>query len=128
MARAEIKVRARPNRESVCWPCSTSSTSWFQEPDFEGCSFINVLLEAPREGSVRAAAAAHLAEIRAILARLATEAGLADPERFARTWHFLMKGCIVDGAGRAAGRGREARQAAQIMLEHGHANDRTGPS
>lgn len=91
---------------------------WFQEPGFEGCSFINVLLESPADGPVRASAAAHLAGIRAILAGLADEAGLADPERFARTWHILMKGCIVAAQEGQRGAAREAGQAARIILEH----------
>lgn len=89
---------------------------WFQEADFEGCSFINVLLESPPESAIRLAAVAHLAEIRKILAGLATEAGLAEVGRFARTWHFLMKGSIItaqEGHRQAA---REARQAGEIIL------------
>ena len=46
---------------------------------FEGCSFINVLLQSPPASVVREAAAGHLAEIRTILARLASEAGLVEP-------------------------------------------------
>ena len=91
---------------------------WFQTPDFEGCSFINVLLESAPESSVHQAAAAHLAEIRTIVAGLAQEAGLAEVERFAQTWHFLMKGCIVsanEGNRQAA---QQAKQAATILLEH----------
>ena len=91
---------------------------WFQEPDFEGCSFINVLLEATPQSPVHQAAAAHLAKIRTILLNQAQEAGLADPERFAQTWHFLMKGCIVsanEGNRQAA---RQAREAGVILLEH----------
>ncbi len=91
---------------------------WFQEPDFEGCSFINVLLESAEGGVVRNTAAAHLAEIRVILAKLAVEAGLAEPERFARTWHFLMKGCIVTAQEGLRDAALEARQAAQIILQH----------
>lgn len=91
---------------------------WFQEPTFEGCSFINVLLEAPANSAIRHAAAAHLAEIRKIISAQAREAGLADPERFAQTWHFLMKGCIVsanEGNHEAA---RQAKAAAGILLEN----------
>jgi AcrR family transcriptional regulator len=89
---------------------------WFQEPGFEGCSFINVLLEATEPGVIRQAATACLARIRAILERLAREAGLAEPERFARTWHFLMKGCIVTAQEGELAAAREARQAAEILL------------
>jgi AcrR family transcriptional regulator len=78
---------------------------WFRRRDFEGCTFVNVLLEAEQKGSLHRAAATHLAEIRSILSELATEAGLTETESFAQTWHILMKGSII-----AAGEG--TRQAA----------------
>jgi hypothetical protein len=66
-----------------------------REKTFEGCSFINVLLESDIESPVRGAAAIHLAKIRAIIHGLAKEAPLRDPEKFAQAGHMLMKGSIV---------------------------------
>ncbi len=85
---------------------------WFRKPDFEGCSFINVLLEYPDASHpLHRAAAAYLANIRQFLQELAGRAGVRDPESFARQWHILMKGSIV-----AAGEGdREAARRAQDM-------------
>jgi AcrR family transcriptional regulator len=84
---------------------------WFQRDDFEGCSFINVLLETTdRSSPVRSATTDQLARIRAYVTRLAAEAGVADPERLAHKWHILMKGSIVaagEGDREAARRGRE---------------------
>ena len=72
---------------------------WFRRDDFEGCSFINVLLETgDRRDRVGAASAAHLATVRAILREFAEEAGLRDVDEFARSWHILMKGSIVAAA------------------------------
>jgi AcrR family transcriptional regulator len=69
---------------------------WFRREDFEGCSFINVLLEtAGARNDLHWASAGYLERIRAFLRRLATDAGVADPEAFAREWHILMKGSIV---------------------------------
>lgn len=68
---------------------------WFLKSDFEGCSFINSLLEGRQTDSIRNASSQHLAHIRAIIERLAREAGLVDVEKFARAWHVLMKGCII---------------------------------
>jgi AcrR family transcriptional regulator len=74
---------------------------WFRTPDFEGCSFINVMLEHPDAAHpVHRAAAAYLAGIRHFLEALAREAGIPDADGFARQWHILMKGSIV-----AAGEG-----------------------
>jgi AcrR family transcriptional regulator len=89
---------------------------WFQKPDFEGCAFINILLEARQQPAIRDAAAAHLAAIRAILARFAEDAALADPDKFARTWHFLMKGCIVTAGEGHLEAAREAKAAARVIL------------
>jgi AcrR family transcriptional regulator len=85
---------------------------WFRRTDFEGCSFINVLLEMnDRETAIGKASVVHLANIRSIIRQLATEAGLTDPEQFSHSWHILMKGSIV-----AAGEGdHEAAKRAQAM-------------
>src|ERR1700737_1455767 len=40
----------------------------------------------------------HLEQIRAIVRRLAEEAGLRDTDSFARSWHILMEGSIVVAA------------------------------
>ena len=79
---------------------------------FEGCSFINVMLEHPDAAHpVHRAAAAYLAGIRHFLEDLARERGSPTPDGFARQWHILMKGSIV-----AAGEGDQdaARRAKQI--------------
>ena len=86
---------------------------WFQESDFEGCSFVNVLLEfGDLEHPIGQASADHLTNIRMIVRTLADEAGLRDPDAFAHKWHILMKGSIV-----AAGEGD--RQAAKRAQEIG---------
>lgn len=72
---------------------------WFARPDFEGCSFITTLLEVTdRDSPVRQASVQHLANIRSYLCDLAAQAGVADPDPFARQWHILMKGSIVAAA------------------------------
>jgi hypothetical protein len=85
---------------------------WFRKDDFEGCSFINVLLEMnDRQSVVGRASAEHLTNIRSIIRTLAEEAELRDPDQFAHSWHILMKGSIV-----AAGEGdHEAARRAQAM-------------
>ena len=74
---------------------------WFQREDFEGCSFIKVLLETFEQGDpVRGATTTHLANVRVFLRGLAQDAGVANPDDFARTWQILMEGAIVAaGAG-----------------------------
>jgi AcrR family transcriptional regulator len=94
---------------------------WFAQPDFEGCSFITVLLEVTNLNSpVRQASVQHLANIRSYLCDLATQAGVADPDSFARQWHILMKGSIIaatEGDIHAAARAREL--GILLLTQHG---------
>jgi AcrR family transcriptional regulator len=94
---------------------------WFARPDFEGCSFVTTLLEVTnRDSPVRQASIKHLANIRSFLSELAAEAGIADPDSFARKWHILMKGSIIsaaEGDTQAAARAREL--GLLLLKEHG---------
>lgn len=94
---------------------------WFKRSDFEGCSFITTLLEVTNRSSpVRQACIEHLANIRSYVAELAAEAGVPDPDAFARQWHILMKGSIIaaaEGDTLAAGRAREL--GVLLLARHG---------
>jgi AcrR family transcriptional regulator len=91
---------------------------WFRGAEFEGCSFINVLLEtADREHALRRASAAHLANIRTIVGELAAEAGLREPEVFAHSWHILMKGAIVAAAEGDADAARRAQTIGRLLID-----------
>jgi AcrR family transcriptional regulator len=90
---------------------------WFRQDGFEGCSFINVLLEiADATDPIHRASVMYLEHIRSFLRALRTEVGVRDPDGFARQWHILMKGSIV-----AAGEGdrdaaRRARELGELLL------------
>ena len=90
---------------------------WFHKKSFEGCSFINVLLESKADSPIRRAAAIHLAKIRCIVRSLAEEARLQEPERFAQAWHMLMKGSIVSAGEGNRDAARDAKCAAQLVLK-----------
>ena len=90
---------------------------WFHRDDFEGCSFINVLLEMGPEHPVGRASVRHLENIRAVVRRLAEEAGLRDPESFARSWHILMKGSIVSASEGDVEAAQRAKAMAQLLIE-----------
>ncbi|MGH3874150.1 MAG: TetR/AcrR family transcriptional regulator [Pseudonocardiaceae bacterium] len=92
---------------------------WFARPDFEGCSFVTTLLEvADQDSPVRQASVRHLANIRAYLCELAAEAGVADPDSFARQWHILMKGSIVAAAEGDTQAAARARELGILLLSH----------
>jgi AcrR family transcriptional regulator len=94
---------------------------WFSRPDFEGCSFITTLLEVSnRDSAVRQASVLHLANIRGYLCELAAQAGVADPDAFARQWHILMKGSIIAGAEGDTQAPARARELGILLLnKHG---------
>ncbi len=90
---------------------------WFRRDDFEGCSFINVLLEiSDADSPLHRASATYLARIRSFIERLAAEAGISDPESFARQWHILMKGAIVAAAEGDREAARRARSVGALLL------------
>jgi AcrR family transcriptional regulator len=91
---------------------------WFHRDDFEGCSFVNVLLEtADLHHPVGRASAAHLENIRTVLRALAAEAGLRDVEEFALSFHILMKGSIVQAGEGDRDAAKRARGLAQLLIE-----------
>jgi AcrR family transcriptional regulator len=85
---------------------------WFQKrEDFDGCSFINVLLELGAAHPAGQASIQYLDNIRTMVRERAEAAGLVDVDNFARSWHILMKGSII-----AAAEGDlQAAQRAQAM-------------
>src|SRR6476659_2286518 len=92
---------------------------WFARDDFEGCSFINVMLELDDPGSpVRRESVRQLSEIRGFIGALAQEAGVRDADAFARQWHILMKGCIVAAAEGDRQAGARARELGTLLLSH----------
>jgi AcrR family transcriptional regulator len=91
--------------------------AWFRRPDFEGCAFINVMLEmADPQDAAGAASIEYLAGIRVFVSGLAQAAGVADPDAFARQWHILMKGSIVAAGEGDAGAARRAQDLGALLL------------
>ena len=114
----EAEISRRANRpEERLLAIFDVFDSWFHKRTFEGCSFINVLLESQRNSPIRHAAAVHLSKIRAIVRDLAKDAQLEKPEKFAQVWHMLMKGSIVSACEGNRNAAREAKDAAQLILD-----------
>jgi len=90
---------------------------WFRRPDFEGDSFVKVLLEFDDPASpVRKASAEQLTNVRSFVFELATEAGVRDPDALAHKWHILMKGSIVTACAGDARAARRAREMGRLLL------------
>ncbi len=113
----EVKSRANQPEERLL-AIFDIFDEWFQRPDYEGCFFVNTLLETPERGDpIREASNRQLANVRAIVGSLAAEAGVAQPDDFAHKWQIVLIGAIVaatEGDRRAASR---ARDLGRLLLE-----------
>lgn len=92
---------------------------WFHTDQFEGCTFIQVLLEhTDLTNPVRVATVANLENIRGFLRGLAADAGIADTDSFARQWHILMKGSIISALEGDAEAAMRAKEMGALLLRH----------
>jgi AcrR family transcriptional regulator len=90
---------------------------WFRREDFEGCLFVNSLLEGhDRTSSIGAESVLRLRNVHALVQRLAEDAGIPDPGAFARTWQLLMLGSIVSAGGGDLDAARNARAVGSLLL------------
>ena len=91
---------------------------WFQSRDgYEGCSFINVLLELGADHPAGRASVAHIDNVRDIVRQRALAAGLTDVEDFASSWHILMKGAIILAAVGDLEAAHRAQKMARSLIE-----------
>lgn len=90
---------------------------WFHRDDFEGCSFINTLLEFEPGHRLSTASASHLENIRSLIHGLAEQAGLRDCIPFAHSFHILMKGSIIAAAEGDTAAAQRAKSMARLLIE-----------
>jgi AcrR family transcriptional regulator len=120
----EVERRARKPAERLLAVFDVFD-KWFRRSDFEGCSFVKVLLEHGDRGHpVRKAAEAHIETIRAFLRRLAADAGVHDADVFARQMQMVMMGSIIAAYAGDRDAARRAKELGSALLER--AGIRTG--
>jgi AcrR family transcriptional regulator len=91
---------------------------WFRQHEgFDGCSFINVLIELGASHPVGKASIQYLDNIRSIVRQRAEAAGLHDPDNFARSWHILMKGSIISATEGDPEAAHRAKDMARTLIE-----------
>jgi AcrR family transcriptional regulator len=91
---------------------------WFQLRDgYEGCSFINVLLEVGPAHPAGKACIVHIEHVRDIVRRRAVAADLTDVEEFASSWHILMKGAMILAAVGDLDAALRARKMARALID-----------
>jgi AcrR family transcriptional regulator len=91
---------------------------WFNGDPYEGCFFVNSVLEFHEGGPIHATASAKLTNVRKVVQDLAEQAEIRDPARFAHQWHLLMLGAIVAATEGHLSIARLAREAGAALLEH----------
>jgi AcrR family transcriptional regulator len=112
----EIKQRARTPRARLL-AIFDAFDEWFRREDYESCLFANALLEThDRTSPIAQASVAHLANVHTLVRDLAEEAGIPDPDSFARQWQLLMLGSITAAAIGDADAARRARDLATLLL------------
>ena len=125
----EVERRATSPHERILVTFDVLN-DWVRNESFEGCFFINSLLESRKRSSpIRNEAVAAIENVHVLLTRFATEAGIRDPVAFAHQIQILMRGSIVaavEGKFEAVEHGRSlARQLWQ--QESPYANGGTTP-
>lgn len=68
---------------------------WFREPDFRGCSFINILAEGVPSGEVLSLVQSHKADLQDALEALARRLGHPAPTEAAEEALMVVEGVIV---------------------------------
>jgi AcrR family transcriptional regulator len=91
---------------------------WFRRDDYEGCLFINTILESrDPTNPVRARAALGLDNVFRFIHSLAEDAGIPEAETFARRWHALLNGAIVLASSGYLDAAIRAREVGLALLE-----------
>jgi AcrR family transcriptional regulator len=113
----EVERRARKPAERLL-AVFDAFDKWFRRSDFEGCSFVKVLLEHSDQGHpVRRAAKAHIETVRAFLRQLAEDAGIRGADAFARQLQMVMMGSIVAAYAGDRDAARRAKELGSLLLE-----------
>jgi AcrR family transcriptional regulator len=111
-------VRRAPTPAAKLLAIFDAFEDWFGTDDYEGCFFIQSLLEMHDPASpVRAASSHGLARVRSFVRGLADEAGARDPDEFARQWQLLMVGAIVAASNADPDAATHARALGSLLLE-----------
>jgi AcrR family transcriptional regulator len=100
---------------------------WFRREDYEGCLFMNTLLEVrDPAGPVGARAAHGLENVRKLVLRHANAAVVGDAEAFSRQWHMLLYGAIIMASSGYVGAARHAAELGAQLLDAERAGATSG--
>jgi AcrR family transcriptional regulator len=114
---AEALVRGRTAEERLLVLFDIIA-EWARRDDFEGCLFMNTLLEMrDRASPVALASSAALGHVRAFLRELAESVGVRNPDEFTLRWQTMMWGAIVAASFGEPEAALATREVARLLLE-----------
>ena len=90
---------------------------WFNQHDFEPCSYIRLLLDIGPDHPLGRASVAYLEKVRLSIRELGEAAGLVDPEDFSHSFTILLKGSIVAAVGTDTQAAQRARRMGARLIE-----------
>jgi hypothetical protein len=93
---------------------------WFGRSDFKAAELFTVLAEAGRFSKTGAGSLVHVERVRKMIATLAAEAGLRQPDDFALSCHILLKGAIISAIEGDAAAIRRAKHLASALIAMHH--------
>ena len=97
---------------------------WYASPNFRGCPFINAVLEIADASHKAHHVSINLREsIRQIIVRLATEAGVKNPDLFSRQYLLLIGGASLMATIEQSPEGATFAQTALSVLIDAHVGD-----
>lgn len=89
---------------------------WYHSPGYTGCPVVKAVLESRADDPVYAGALNYFSSVRSFLRKLATQAGVRDPDALAAQWHILIWGSIVGARAKDRDAARRAKELAAAIL------------
>ena len=120
---AEVRRRAATSQDRLL-AIFDLFDEWFRRDDFEGCSFIRILLESNRDGAVARACGVQLERIRNVLRGFAVAAGLRDVDNFAHAFHILMQGAVAHAEEGDIDAAKRAQSMARDLIDKHYSSER----
>jgi AcrR family transcriptional regulator len=92
--------------------------AWYHSPGYTGCPVVKAVLESRTGAPVYAGALNYFSSVRGFLRKLATQAGVRDPDALAAQWHILIWGSIVGARAKDRNAARRAKELGAAILEN----------
>jgi AcrR family transcriptional regulator len=114
---SEVEALRLPPREALLAVFDVLE-AWYHSPGYTGCPVVKAVLESRTGAPVYAGALNYFSSVRGFLRKLATQAGVRDPDALAAQWHILIWGSIVGARAKDRNAARRAKELGAAILEN----------